>query len=327
MMSIRTDLAVEAKEIYESENKNSKGRIPGVTVKEYTENDIKVTDVNILDDDGEEAMGKPKGTYITIDMPKFTHYDSGIMENVSRVLSKSISNIIKLDDSMTALVVGLGNWNITPDAVGPKVISRIMITRHLKQLVPDSIDEGVRPVCAIAPGVLGITGIETGEIIKAVADKIKPNLIICIDALASRKMERVNSTIQIGNTGISPGSGVGNKRMEISERTLGIPVIAIGVPTVVDAATMANDTIDLVIDEMVKQSTQGGEFYSMLKNIDKDEKQRLIQEVLNPYVGGLMVTPKDIDMVIDSVSKIIATGINLALQPALELDEISQYIN
>ena len=327
MINIRTDLAVEAKEIYESENKNSKNKIPGVSVKEYTDNEIKVTDVQILDDDGEKAMGKPKGTYITIDMPKFTHYDTGIMENVSRVLSKSISNIIKLDDSMTALVVGLGNWNITPDAVGPKVISKIMITRHLKQLIPDSIDEGVRPVCAIAPGVLGITGIETGEIIKSVADKIKPNLIICIDALASRKMERVNSTIQIGNTGISPGSGVGNKRMEISERTLGIPVIAIGVPTVVDAATMANDTIDLVIDEMVKQSTQGGEFYTMLKNIDKEEKQRLIQEVLNPYVGGLMVTPKDIDIVIDSVSKIIATGINLALQPALGLDEINQYLN
>ena len=327
MINIRTDLAVEAKEIYESENKNSKNRIPGVSVKEYTESDIKVTDVTILDEAGEKAMGKPKGTYITIDMPKFTHYDSGIMENVSRVLSKSISNITNLDDSMTALVVGLGNWNITPDAVGPKVISKLMITRHLKELVPDSIDEGIRPVCGIAPGVLGITGIETGEIIRAVADKIKPNLIICIDALASRKMDRVNSTIQIGNTGISPGSGVGNKRMEISERTLGIPVIAIGVPTVVDAATMANDTIDLVIDDLVKQSREGSEFYSMIKNIDKEEKQRLIQEVLNPYVGGLMVTPKDIDMVIDSVSKIIATGINLALQPALELDEINQYVN
>ena len=327
MINIRTDLAVEAKEIYESENKNSKNKIPGVVVKEYTESEIKVTDVTILDETGEKAMGKPKGTYTTIDMPKFTHYDSGIMENVSRVLSKSITNITNLDDSMTALVVGLGNWNITPDAVGPKVISKLMITRHLKQLVPDSIDEGVRPVCAIAPGVLGITGIETGEIIRAIADKIKPNLIICIDALASRKMERVNSTIQIGNTGISPGSGVGNKRMEISEKTLGVPVIAIGVPTVVDAATMANDTIDLVIEELVKQSRQDSEFYNMLKNIDKEEKQRLIQEVLNPYVGGLMVTPKDIDMVIDSVSKIIATGINLALQPALELDEINQYIN
>jgi len=327
MINIRTDLAVEAKEIYENENKNSKNKIPGVAVKEYTEKDIKVTDVTILDESGEKAMGKPKGTYITIDMPKFTHYDSGIMENVSRVLSKSITNITKLDDSMTALVVGLGNWNITPDAVGPKVISKLMITRHLKELVPDTIDEGIRPVCAIAPGVLGITGIETGEIIRAVADKIKPNLIICIDALASRKMERVNSTIQIGNTGISPGSGVGNKRMEISEKTLGIPVIAIGVPTVVDAATMANDTIDMVLDEMIGQSKQGGEFYNMLRSIDKNEKQRMIQDILDPYVGNLMVTPKEVDLVIDSVSKVIANGINIALQPALDLEDINKFLN
>ena len=129
--------------------------------------------------------------------------------------------------------------------------------------------KALRPVCALAPGVLGITGIETGEIIKGVVDKIKPNLIICIDALASRKMERVNSTIQLGTTGISPGSGVGNRRMEISEKTLGIPVIAIGVPTVVDAATMANDTIDLVLDEMIEASKRNGEFYNMLKSVDK----------------------------------------------------------
>ena len=326
MISIRTDLAVEAKEIYESEQKQKNG-IPGVEIKDYMEEDIKVSEVKIVNEAGERALNKPKGTYITIDMPKFTHYDNDTMDNVSKVIAKCLSTLIHLDDSMTALVVGLGNWNVTPDAVGPKVISKLMITRHLKQLVPDTIDEGIRPVCAIAPGVLGITGIETGEIIKGVIDKIKPNLVICIDALASRKLDRVNNTIQIGNTGISPGSGVGNKRMELSEKTLGIPVIAVGIPTVVDAATIANDTIDLVIDDMIKQSKQGGEFYNMLKTVDKQEKQRLIEEVLNPYVGNLMVTPKEVDMVIDSVSGIIAGGINIALQPALELEEINQYIN
>lgn len=326
MISIRTDLAVEAKEIYESEQKSKNG-IPGVEIRDYTEEEIKVSEVKIVNEAGERALNKPKGTYITIDMPKFTHYDNDTMDNVSKVIAKCLSSLIHLDDSMTALVVGLGNWNVTPDAVGPKVISRLMITRHLKQLVPDTIDEGIRPVCAIAPGVLGITGIETGEIIKGVVDKIKPNLIICIDALASRKLDRVNNTIQIGNTGISPGSGVGNKRMELSEKTLGIPVIAVGVPTVVDAATIANDTIDLVLDDMIKQSKQGGEFYNMLKTVNKQEKQRLIEEILNPYVGDLMVTPKEVDMVIDSVSGIIAGGINIALQPALELEEINQYIN
>lgn len=322
-MSIRTDLAVEAKELYEKENSK---KIQGVEVSNTEKGKIKITNVKVLTEQGERAIGKPKGTYITIDMPRLVHYDADAMDDVSEVLGEELSKLIKLQDSMTTLVVGLGNWNITPDALGPKVVSKIMITRHLKELVPDSIDEGIRPVCALAPGVLGITGMETSEIIKGVVNKIKPNLIICIDALASRKMERVNSTIQIGTTGISPGSGVGNRRMEISEKTLGIPVIAIGVPTVVDAATMANDTIDMVLDEMIRSSEQGGKFYDMLKSIDKGEKQKMIQEILHPYVGNLMVTPKEVDMVIDSISKIIANGINISLQPALDKDDINKFL-
>lgn len=324
MKNIRTDLAIEAKEIYEKENKS---KIPGVQVEEEKDGDIRITKVRILDDSGERAMGKPVGTYVTIDIPEFTHYDSDTMDEVSEAMAKVLTPMVKLDKSMTALVVGLGNSNITPDALGPQVIGKLMITRHLKEMVPDSIDEDIRPVCAISPGVLGTTGIETGEIIRGVVDKIKPNLIIAIDALASRRMERVNRTVQIGDSGISPGSGVGNKRMEISQRTLGIPVIAIGVPTVVDAATMANDTIDLAIDEMIKQATSGGEFYNMLKSIDKNEKQKMIEEILNPYVGNLMVTPKEVDLVIDSLSKVIANGINIALQPALGLEDINRYMN
>ncbi|AWI03310.1 GPR endopeptidase [Clostridium drakei] len=324
MFGIRTDLAVEATEIYKKENN---GDIPGVEVEENCVDDIKTTTVRVVTDVGEKMMGKPKGTYITIDMPKFTYYDGDTMEQVSEVLGKTLSEMVNIDDSMTALVVGLGNWNVTPDALGPKVVSKLMITRHLKQLVPDKIDEGIRPVCAIAPGVLGLTGIETGEIVKGVVEKIKPNLIVCIDALASRKMDRVNSTIQIGNTGISPGSGVGNRRMEISENVLGIPVIAIGVPTVVDAATMANDTIDMVLDEMIKQSKKDSKFYNMLKSLDKDEKQNMIEQLLDPYVGNLMVTPKEVDLVIDSISKVIANGINIALQPALDLEDINKFLN
>ncbi|MDP4143896.1 MAG: GPR endopeptidase [Bacillota bacterium] len=323
MISIRTDLAVEAKEIYAKENKE----LPGVEVIESRQGDIRITDVRIVNETGERKMGKPQGTYITIDIPKLTHYDGDTMDLVSRVLSDELSKLISLEKSMTALVVGLGNWNVTPDALGPKVVSKIMVTRHLKQLVPDKIDEEIRPVCAFAPGVLGLTGMETGEILKGVVDKIKPDVIICIDALASRKMDRVNSTIQIGNTGISPGSGVGNKRMELSQKTLGLPVIAIGVPTVVDAATMANDTIDLVLDQMIKQATSGSKFYDMLNSIDKTEKYRMIEEILNPYVGNLMVTPKEVDTVIDALSRVIANGINLALQPTLELDYINQFVN
>ncbi|WP_315116887.1 GPR endopeptidase [uncultured Clostridium sp.] len=323
MMSVRTDLAVEAKELYEEK---SSEKIPGVEVSEHTESDIRITNVRIVDESGERAMNKPKGTYITLDIPEINGYDEEGMQDISRVLAKTLSPLINLEENMTAMVVGLGNWNITPDALGPKVIEKLMVTRHLKELIPDQIDEGIRPVCAMAPGVLGLTGIETGEIIKSVTEKIKPNLIICIDALASRRLERVNRTIQIGNTGISPGSGVGNKRMEISERALGIPVIAIGVPTVVDAVTIANDTIDMVLDAVMNQATKGSGFYDMLRSLDRNEKQKMIQEVLNPYVGNLMVTPKEVDSVIDSVSKIISTGINIALQPALELKQINNYI-
>jgi spore protease len=323
-VSVRTDLALEAREYYTEKNKSD---VPGIKVNEYEDGNVKVSRVQVVNDEGERLIGKPKGFYITLEFPEFVHYDGESLDEVSKVLAKELSPLVKLEDSMTALVVGLGNWNITPDALGPKVTSKIMVTRHLKEYVPDSIDEGVRPVCAIAPGVLGITGMETGEIIRGVVEKIKPNLVICIDALASRKTQRVNRTIQIGNTGISPGAGIGNKRMELSEKTLGIPVLAIGVPTVVDAGTLASDTIDLVIDQLSQQATTGGPFYKMLQDLDRNEKQSLIQEVLDPALGSLVVTPKDIDKVIESVSRIIANGINISLQPALTLDDINKYLN
>jgi spore protease len=202
-----------------------------------------------------------------------------------------------------------------------------MVTRHLLEYVPEQVDAGVRPVCAVAPGVLGITGIETGEIVKGIVDKVKPDVIIAIDALASRKMERVNTTIQIADTGISPGSGVGNKRMELSRTTLGIPVIAIGVPTVVDAATMANDTIDLVLDSMIKQAPKGSEFYNMLNSIDRNEKYQMIQEVLQPYVGNLIVTPKEIDDAVEKIGKVIANGLNIALHKGITLNDVNRYLN
>ncbi|MBL4932979.1 GPR endopeptidase [Clostridium paridis] len=324
MYNVRTDLAIEARELYK---KQHKGEIDGVIVKEENKDDIKVTSVEVVNEDGAIKMGKPKGNYITIEVPEYTHYDGEIMERVSNTLADSLKDIIKIKENATALVVGLGNWNVTPDSLGPKVTEKIMITRHLKSVMPDSIDDSVTSVCALAPGVLGTTGIETGEIIKSIVDKIKPTIVICIDALASRRLERVNRTIQIGDTGISPGAGVGNHRMQINKENLGIPVIAIGVPTVVDAATIANDTIDLVLDEMIQSAEKGGDFYKMLKNIDKREKSKMIKEVLNPYIGDLMVTPKEVDVVIDSVSKIIADGINMALQPQLDMDDINKFMN
>ena len=324
MINVRTDLALETREMYKFEFGKE---VDGLVVDEQEINDIKITTVDIVDEQGEKIMGKPKGKYITLEMPEYTHYDGDIKDKIAHILGETLSKIIEVGKDSLALVVGLGNWKVTPDALGPDVVEKIMITRHLKKVMPDKIDDSVRPVCAIAPGVLGITGIETGEIIKSLVDKIKPDIVICVDALASRRLKRVARTIQISNTGISPGAGVGNNRMEINQAVLGVPVISIGVPTVVDAATVANDAMDLVLDEMINQSTKGGEFYKMLKSVNKNEKNSLIKSLLAPYVGDLMVTPKEVDDVIDSVSKIISDGINLALQPSLDMEDINKFLN
>ncbi len=221
MKNIRTDLAIEAREIF---GKGEHSDIPGVRIDVEKMEDITITRVNVEEEVGARIMGKAKGNYITLEVPGLKDNDKDLQEAVSVALSKEIIKLIKLNDKSVILVVGLGNWNITPDALGPKVIGHLLVTRHIKEYIPDQIEEGVRSVCAIAPGVLGITGIETTEIIRGIVDRIKPDLVIAIDALASRKLERVNTTIQIADTGINPGSGVGNNRKQLSKETLGIPV-------------------------------------------------------------------------------------------------------
>ncbi len=324
MVDIRTDLAIEAREMY---SERQRREIPGVEVDIDRDEDITVTRVKVTEDVGAKIIGKPKGNYVTIEVPKLRENDKDLQEDVCRALATEITKIVKLNDQSVILVVGLGNWNITPDALGPRVVDHLMVTRHIKEYVPEQIDEGVRSVCAVAPGVLGITGIETSEIIRGIVDRVKPDVVIAIDALASRKMERVSTTIQISDTGINPGSGVGNNRKELSRESLGVPVVAIGVPTVVDAATMANDTIDLVIDSLIEQSPKDGQFYNLLKSMSKDEKYSLISGVLSPYIGNLMVTPKEIDRLIQDISKVIANGLNIALHPSIEMDDIDRYIH
>jgi spore protease len=326
MINIRTDLVLEAKEIYKKSH-NNEPDIDGIEVLEEKENDINVTTIKVKNDSGAEKIGKPKGNYITIDIPKFTAYDGETMDRVSVVLAEVLQRLITINTEKTVLIVGLGNWQVTPDALGPKVAEKIMITRHLKTVMPEAIDDSVRPVCSVQPGVLGITGIETVEIIKGIVEKIKPDLVICVDALAARRVERVNTTIQVGDTGISPGAGVGNNRKQINEENLGVKVIAIGVPTVVDAVTIANDTIDLVVDSLIKNSSNGTAFYEMLKSLDKNEKENLIKEVtVSKNSADMIVTPKDIDLLINSLSKIIANGINMAVQPNMNMEEINKFM-
>lgn len=324
MAEIRTDLAVELKEMYREKYKKE---LDGVIAEEKTSENIKITKVTVKNEEGAKAIGKPKGVYITLDLPELNQFDGDIMDEAAHQLAESLKEIITVEKDKAILVVGLGNSEITPDALGPKVVSKLMITRHLTKMMPGSIDESINSVCSLAPGVLGTTGIETLEIIKGLVDRIKPQLVICVDALASRKMERLNRTIQIGNTGIAPGAGVGNKRKEINLNSLGVPVIAIGVPTVVDAATIANDTLDLFLKEINKYATEESSLFKMLSSVDGRQREGMIREILNPYVGDLMVTPKDVDAHIEGISKIISTGINLCLQPAFNIEDINKFLN
>lgn len=323
MINFRTDLAVEAKDMYVRENKRD---IEGISVNEEVTEEIKTTTVKVETAEAGEKIGKPIGNYITIDFPELVFYDGETMDKVSNAVEKSLSDIIDLKDEKMILVVGLGNWRITADSLGPKVAEKIMVTRHIKELMPDSLDEAIRPVSCISPGVLGVTGIETGEVIKSVVEKIKPDLVICIDALGSRKLERVNRTIQISDSGISPGAGVGNHRMKLNEESLGVKVIGIGVPTVVHAATIANDVIDLVIEDLIGKVEKGKGFYEMLNSIDRNEKEEIISSVLDSDMGELMVTPKNVDSTIESLSKIIANGINMAIQPNMDMEEINKFM-
>jgi spore protease len=323
--NIHTDLAIENREAYQKAY-NKQDDIPGVNFEKDGDKDVLITRVNITSEEGAKAIGKPIGNYITLEVPQLKEDYSDICDKAERLFADELRKLIKVNPKASVLVVGLGNWNVTPDALGPKVLSNLLVTRHLIEYSTENVDKNIRPVCGIAPGVLGITGIETSEIIKGVVEKVKPELVIAIDALASRKMERISNTIQIADTGINPGSGVGNKRSALSQETLGVPVIAIGVPTVVDAATMANDAIDIMISSMKDKADKNSEFYKMLENMSGDDKYSFIKEVLSPYVGNLIVTPKEIDDIITNVSDVVAEGINMALHGISNDEYTSRYL-
>lgn len=322
--SPRTDLAIEARELAQEQKQNTE-ELDGVKVEIKNTDIYQITHVKILNEIGSQTMGKPIGNYITIESELLKENDITSHEQIMKTVAEHIAGLSKLNQKSTILVVGLGNWNITPDALGPKVIDKILVTRHLNGVLPEEIQKSVRSVAAISPGVMGITGIETVEIIQGVVEKLKPDLIIAIDALAARKFSRINSTIQMSDTGVAPGAGVGNKRMTLNEQTLGVPVLALGVPTVVDAATLINDTMDRMLEEMIAQTEQGSAFYEMLHSMDTDEKYRLIVDILNPYVGNMFVTPKEVDAVVERLANIIANAINIAIQPGITMEDINRF--
>ncbi|RLQ98162.1 GPR endopeptidase [Falsibacillus albus] len=352
--SVRTDLALEAAEMASAEPADKAAKntsdIKGVIVKERDSDGIKISTVEITPE-GEKTVGKKAGNYLTIEAQGIRQEDTVLQQKVQEVFAREFSGFLNqagIVKNASCLIVGLGNWNVTPDALGPQVCENVIVTRHLFKLQPENVSEGYRPVSAIAPGVMGLTGIETSDIIFGIVNESKPDFIIAIDALASRSIERVNSTIQISDSGIHPGSGVGNKRKGLDKETLGVPVIAIGVPTVVDAVTITSDTIDYLLKHFGREISEGdrpsksltpagmtfGEkkklteedlpeeqhrqtFLGIIGTLQEDEKRKLIHEVLAPIGHNLMVTPKEVDVFIEDMANLISNGLNAALHEAV----------
>ena len=313
MINVRTDLALEASEMCEKSQEGSS--IPGVKIETKELENCIVTKVEVIDRQGAEIMNKDIGKYITLESNLMKFDDDESREEMISYLKDELVDIFGQDENKKTLVIGLGNRNITSDALGPKSVSKTLVTRHLFKNYNKDYDDDFTEVSALSPGVMGVTGIETSEIVKSLVEKVKPDRVVAIDALASRKMERVNSTIQISTAGISPGGGVGNTRKSLTKETLGVDVIAIGVPTVVDAATLTIDVLDMAIDNLIAQSEETESFYEMLKKLKEEEKYHLIKDSLDPYDKNLIVTPKDIDDTIENLSIIISEGLNRSLHP------------
>lgn len=360
---VRTDLALEAHNIaVESQGEGT--NIPGVRLEEFEQNTIRVTKVYVDTEEGAQAIGKGRGNYLTLEAYGLRRKDTEFQNKVTTLLAQQFSSFlrevgIQPDDSV--LIVGLGNWNVTPDALGPIVVENIMVTSHLFELAPENVEEGFRRVSAISPGVLGITGIETSEIVQGVIKQIKPDAVIAIDSLASSSIERVNTTIQISDTGINPGSGIGNKRKALSKEALGVPVIAVGVPTVVDAVSIVSNSIDFVLAHMGKEMQDqkngtnarralapGGmgfnlgqpkrfdpehipeeegrrTIFGLVGTLEETEKRQLIREVLQPLGHQLIVTPKEIDTFIEDIGNIVANALNAALHAKIDMSNVSAY--
>ncbi len=311
MLNFRTDLASERRDLYKKANQ-IEDEIQGIeSEKEEIDENLSVERVKITNQEGEKAIGKPIGNYITIDIKKLKIAQEEEIKKAADVLSNELKKVVDLhvDKQGETLVVGLGNIYVTPDSLGPKVINEIEVTRHVIKYLPQYVEEGTREISAISPGVLGTTGIETLEILKGIVDNIHPKLIIVIDALASRSIERISSTIQISDTGIVPGAGVGNTRAEISKKTLGIPVIAVGIPTVVETAVLVNDCLDLLIEKLQNEAKSN----DMLNNMKEADNYEEIKEALVPNDYNLIVTPKEIDDLIENMKDVVSEGINGSL--------------
>lgn len=292
-MEIRTDLAVEAQAIQEAE----RGLPRGTELRREQRYGIEATVIELKTAAAAAAIGKPKGTYITVEMGRVLRREKESFEGAVSVIAEYLRDMLRLSTGLPVLVAGLGNREVTPDSVGPLTADHILVTRHMLRRMPREFGH-FRPVGAVVPGVLGTTGIESAETVRALAERAEAAAVIAVDAIAARDTGKLCSTVQLSDTGIIPGSGIGNSRCALDRETLGVPVVAVGVPTVTDAATMAADLLDRA----------GGQ---------ADEQQ------LRRVSTGMIVTSSDIDRRIREISRVLAYGINLALQPHLSLDELT----
>ena len=316
--TIRTDLAMEQKERFESDHVE----VSGVVLEEEydEEREIKITTVRIETENGAKMMGKPVGTYLTLEVPDMASADDGYHREISETLAGFLEKYVENEETKkeyskekgcSILTVGLGNREVTPDALGPYVVDQLNITRHMVQEYGRyGVEEKSRIVSAIVPGVMAQTGMETAEIVQGVVKETKPDMILVIDALAARSSKRLNRTIQISDAGIHPGAGVGNHRSVITKETMGIPVIAIGVPTVVDAATIVNDTMENFIAALETSENLKG-VGVVLQGYNSAEKYELVKELIEPQQNGMLVTPKDIDETIRRISYTVSEALNL----------------
>lgn len=302
-VNFRTDMADERVDEYKKVNNLS--AIDGIKVESFEDELINTTIVDVLNQNGERAVSKKIGRYITLQVKELSYMEDDEKERVSNIISDKLKDMIGEDTRKSILVVGLGNEYVTPDALGPKVASNIETTRHLLNYARDLISDQTREVSSISPGVLGKTGIETSEMVAAISKKIRADMLIVIDSLASQSIDRVGNTIQISNTGITPGAGVRNKREGINEETLGIPVIAIGVPTVVDMATITNDALEKVLK--IDKNSIG----LNVDNISTEARYDVISKILDAQ--NYIVTPKEVDELIETMAHIITEGINLSI--------------
>lgn len=313
---VRTDLALETREKFQEDNVEIKG--VRIEEKVIEESEIKITNVVIETENGAKIMGKPKGTYITLEAPNMSEQDEDYHREISKQLARVLHRLLpRKEEPLSVLAVGLGNREVTPDALGPRAVDNLMITRHiLREFGKYAFgEEETNQISSIVPGVMAQTGMESLEIVKGIIEETKPDCVIAIDALAARSTKRLGRTIQITDTGINPGSGVGNHRHGLNQESLGIPVIAIGIPTVVDAATIVSDTMNTLIQAM-SQSAVLKNLSGSLETLNDGEKYDLIRELLSPSLNTMFVTPKDIDESIKRLSFTVSEGLNLALSGA-----------